>query len=217
MKLTTSSEHKCCAENSARWNSGDEDQKKVARDRKRKIRYQANVLVISDPKHPENEGQVKIFSFGAKIFDKIMDKMNPTFEDEAPVNVFDFWEGADFKLRQRKVEGYPNFDQSYFLEPSALGDDNFIMKIASQQYLLSEFLDPKNFKSFSEIQAKMIELEGKDSHEQVKQVKQVTQTRVVEQEVQEPIYQHSSSVVNQSDESEEDDALAYFRRIAEAD
>lgn len=207
-----------CAENSAMWSTGDDDQKKIVRERKRKIRYQANVLIISDPKHPENEGQVKIFSFGAKIFDKIMDKMNPTFEDEAPVNVFDFWEGADFKLRQRKVEGYPNFDQSYFLEPSALGDDNYIMKVASQQHLLSEFIDPKNFKSFSELQAKMVELEGKSIPEPVKQV---TQTRVVERDYQEPIRHQTSSVDNLSETSiegdDEDDALAYFRRIAEAD
>jgi hypothetical protein len=98
--------------NSRLWNSGNESDKDIARKQKRKLTYIANILIISDPKHPENEGQVRLFRFGKKIFDKIMDKARPTFEDETPVNVFDLWEGADFKLRQRKVEGYANYDQS---------------------------------------------------------------------------------------------------------
>ena len=101
-------------ENSRLWNSGIEADKEIARKRKRKLSYYANVLIVSDPKHPENEGQVKLFKFGKKIFDKITDKMQPQFEDEKPINPFDFWEGADFKLKIRKVDGFWNYDKSEF-------------------------------------------------------------------------------------------------------
>lgn len=207
-----------CLQNKTRWDSGDEDQKAIARARKRKTRYMANVLIVSDPKHPENEGQVKLFSFGAKIFDKIMDKMNPTFEDETPINVFDYWEGADFKLRQRKVEGYPNYEQSFFLEPCPIGSDTIIMKIASEQYLLSEFLDPKNFKSYSELQTKLDELEGKET--EFESSRPVSSPRVINRSDEKSVITRQEPKVttaNGGDEEEDDDTLAYFRRIAEAD
>ena len=117
--------------------------------------YIANILVVSDPKHPENEGKVFLFKFGKKIFDKIMDKARPTFEDEKPVNVFDFWEGANFKLRMRKVSGYANYDESIFMEPSPLGSDEEIVKVASGQHKLVEFIDPSNFKSYDELKQKL--------------------------------------------------------------
>ena len=141
--------------NSTLWNSGSEANKEIARKQKRKLSYTANILVVSDPKHPENEGKVFLFKFGKKIFDKIMDKARPTFEDESPVNVFDFWEGADFKMRMRKVSGYANYDESMFMEPRPLGEDEQIVKIASQQYKLSEFTDPSNFKSYDELKQKL--------------------------------------------------------------
>ena len=143
--------------NSKLWNSGSEENKKVAQKQKRKLQYIANVLVISDPKHPENEGQVKLFKFGKKIFDKIMEKANPTFEDEKPVIVFDLWEGADFKLRIRKVDGFPNYDQSMFMEPAALygGDEDKLLSVVNAQYKLSEFMDKKNFKSYEELSRKL--------------------------------------------------------------
>ena len=141
--------------NSTLWNSGSEANKEIARKQKRKLSYTANILVVSDPKHPENEGKVFLFKFGKKIFDKIMDKARPTFEDETPVNVFDFWEGADFKMRMRKVSGYANYDESMFMEPRPLGEDDQIVKVASQQYKLSEFTDPSNFKSYDELKQKL--------------------------------------------------------------
>ena len=111
--LTTLGEQDPVSElNSQLWNSGVEANKKIAQNQKRRLSYIANVLVISDPKHPENEGKVVLFKFGKKIFDKIMDKARPTFEDEKPVNVFDFWEGANFKLRMRKKDGFTNYDES---------------------------------------------------------------------------------------------------------
>lgn len=131
--------------NSKLWNSGNDADKEIARKQKRRLQYIANIIVVSDPKHPENEGQVRLFKFGKKIFDKIMDKANPTFEDETPVNVFDLWEGADFKLRQRKVEGYPNYDQSVFNAPSPVANsDDQILEIVNKQHKLKEFLDRKS-------------------------------------------------------------------------
>ncbi len=111
--------------NSVLWNSGIEANKEIARKQKRRLFYIANIYVVSDPKNPENEGQVRLYKFGKKIFDKITEAMNPQFEDEKPINPFDFWEGANFKLKIRQVEGYRNYDKSEFDSPSALfdGDD----------------------------------------------------------------------------------------------
>jgi hypothetical protein len=141
------------------WNSTTDDQspaRKQARTQKRKLSYIANILVINDPKHPENNGKVFLFKFGKKIFDKIMDKARPTFEDEEPVNVFDYWEGANFKLRMKQVEGFPNYDSSEFESPSSISDDDEdILGVAKQQYVLAEFNDPKNFKSYDELKRKL--------------------------------------------------------------
>ena len=58
-------------ENTRLWNTGVDSDKDIARKRKRKLSYYSNIYVVSDPKHPENEGQVRLFKFGKKIFDKI--------------------------------------------------------------------------------------------------------------------------------------------------
>jgi hypothetical protein len=136
------------------WTGSDKD-KEQARKQKRKTSYIANILVISDPKHPENEGKVMRFKFGKKIFDKIKDKAEPTFEDESPTNVFDAFEGAEFKLRMRQVEGYPNYDTSVFSEASPIADsDEEILAIVNQMKPLKEFVDPKSFKSYDELKKK---------------------------------------------------------------
>ena len=142
--------------NTTLWNSGSDANKEIARTQKRRLHFVSNVLIVSDPKHPENEGKVMLFKFGKKIFDKIMNKAKPTFEDEKPVNVFDLWEGANFKLRMRKVEGYPNYDESTFSDPAPVKPtDEEILKVVNAQYKLSEFVDPKNFKSYEELKAKL--------------------------------------------------------------
>jgi len=141
------------------WNETEDDkspQRAQVRAQKRKLNYISNILVINDPKHPENNGKVFLFKYGKKIFDKIMDKARPTFEDEDPVNVFDYWEGANFKLRIKMVDKYPNYDASEFESVSSVADDDEeILEIAKQQYKLSEFTDPKNFKSYDELKAKL--------------------------------------------------------------
>ena len=127
-------------ENTRLWNTGVDSDKEIARKRKRKLSYYANILVVSDPKHPENEGKVFLYKFGKKIFDKITEAMQPAFEDEA-INPFDFWKGANFKLKIRKVDGYWNYDKSEFEGVSAIAEnDDKIKSIWSTQHALKPFL-----------------------------------------------------------------------------
>ena len=142
--------------NSELWNSGIEANKEIARKQKRRLSYISNVLVVRDPANPENEGKVFLYKFGKKIFDKAKDVMQPTFEDEKPVNPFDLWEGANFKLRIRQVEGYRNYDKSEFDGPTPLDEnEDKLEAIWKQTNSLAAFLDPSNFKSYDELKAKL--------------------------------------------------------------
>ena len=142
--------------NTELWNSGSEANKEVARKQKRKLTYYTNILIVQDSKHPENEGKVFLFKFGKKIFDKIKDVAEPQFEDEKPLNPFDFWEGANFKLKIRNVEGYRNYDKSEFDTPSAISnDDEVIETLWNKQHSLTAFLDAKNFKSYDDLKKKL--------------------------------------------------------------
>ena len=143
-------------ENTRLWNTGVDSDKEIARKRKRKLSYYSNILVVSDPKHPENEGKVFLYKFGKKIFDKITEAMQPAFEDEAAINPFDFWKGANFKLKIRKVDGYWNYDKSEFDSPTPIKDnDEAIEQIWEKQYALKPFLAAENFKSYDELKAKL--------------------------------------------------------------
>ncbi len=142
--------------NSAYWNSGVESDKEIARRQKRKLQYYSNIYVVSDSKHPEREGKVFLYRFGKKIFDKIMEAMQPVFDDEEPINPFDFWQGANFKLKIRKVDGYWNYDKSEFEGPSPLFDnDDEIEEVWKNQYALKEFTDTTNFKSYDELKTRL--------------------------------------------------------------
>jgi len=142
--------------NSTLWNSGIEANKEVARKQKRRLNYTSNVYIIKDPAHPENEGQVKLYRFGKKIFDKINDLMNPEFEDESPVNPFDLWAGANFKMKIRKVEGYSNYDKSEFEASSALlEDDDKMEEIWKSENSLKELVSEDKFKTFDELKTKL--------------------------------------------------------------
>ena len=142
--------------NSAYWNSGVESDKEIARRQKRKLQYYSNIYVVSDSRHPEHEGKVFLFRYGKKIFDKIMESMQPAFEDETAVNPFDFWQGANFKLKIRKVDGYWNYDKSEFEDPSALFDnDEAIEEVWKKQYALNEFTATTNFKSYDELKTRL--------------------------------------------------------------
>ena len=138
------------------WNSGLDSDKEIARKQKRRLKYVANILVVKDGGNPDNDGKVFMYQFGKKIFDKLNDLMNPQFEDETPVNPFDLWEGANFRLKIRQFEGYPNYDKSEFDAPSAISDDEAeLERIYNAEHSLQELIDPKNFKSYAELKAKL--------------------------------------------------------------
>ena len=143
--------------NSTLWNTGLDSDKEIARKQKRRLSYYSNIYVVKDPANPENEGKVFLYKYGKKIFDKLSDLMNPSFEDEKPVNPFDLWSGANFKLKIRKVEGYPNYDKSEFDSAGPLSDnDEELERIYKQEYSLTELIDPKHFKSYDELKAKLL-------------------------------------------------------------
>jgi len=142
--------------NSKLWNSGVDADKEQARKQKRRLKYVSNIYVVKDSGNPENEGKVFMYQFGKKIFDKLNDLMNPSFEDENPINPFDFWEGANFRLKIRQFEGYPNYDKSEFDGPSPLfEDDDKLEGVWKQQHALQELVDEKNFKSYGDLKAKL--------------------------------------------------------------
>jgi hypothetical protein len=145
--------------NSELWAVSDSDDsptRKQARAQKRRLHFTSNILVVRDPANSANEGKVFLYQYGKKIFDKLNDLMNPSFDDEKPVNPFDLWEGANFKLKIRKAEGYRNYDKSEFEAPAPInGSDEDLEAIWNKEYGLQEFLDPKNFKSYEELKAKL--------------------------------------------------------------
>ena len=142
--------------NSKLWNSGVESDKEQARKQKRRLKYYSNIYVVKDSANPENEGKVFLYAFGKKIFDKLNDLMNPTFEDEDPVNPFDLWEGANFRLKIRQFEGYPNYDKSEFDAPGPLfEDDDELERVWKEEHSLQDLVDPKNFKSYAELKTKL--------------------------------------------------------------
>jgi len=143
--------------NSELWATGIEANKEIVRKRKRKQSYVSNILVIEDPKNPQNEGNVFLYRYGKKIFGKIQEKLQPEFQGDQAIDIFDFWQGANFKLKVKKVEGYPNYDSSFFEAQAPLleGDDEKLEALWKTQYNLSEFVDPKNFKSYDDLKARM--------------------------------------------------------------
>ena len=145
--------------NTELWNAGPEGspERSQARAQKRKLSYYSNIYVVSDPAHPENEGKVFLYKYGKKIFDKLVEAMQPAFADETPIDPFNFWKDADFKLKIRKVDGYWNYDKSEFATPNTLGDfdDDRLEQIWKQGYSLAEFEDPKNFKTYEQLKSRL--------------------------------------------------------------
>jgi len=171
--LTTINLDDPCSEyNSKLWNSGHDEDKEQARKQKRRLSYVANIYVVSDPSNPSREGQTYLYKFGKKIFDKLNDAMNPSFADEAPINPFDFWEGADFKLKIRQVEGYRNYDKSEFSAVNPLTEasgtvvsDEDMEGVWNKAHSLSDIIDPKNFKSYTELKTKLYKVLGLDGRD----------------------------------------------------
>ena len=146
--------------NSKLWNNGTEDGKQQARKQKRRLHYVTNIMVVSDPENPENNGKVFLYEFGAKIFDKIMDAMQPQYQDETPMNPFDMWKGANFKIKIAQVAGYRNYDRSEFGAAEQLADDAKLEDIYNTEYSLKEFTDPSTYKSYDELNLKMTRVLG---------------------------------------------------------
>jgi hypothetical protein len=217
--LTTLNEQDPVGEyNSTLWNRGDEAGKEQARKQKRRLNYISNIYMIKDPSHPENEGKVFLYKFGKKIFDKINESMTPEFDDESPVNPFDLWEGANFKMKIRNVEGYRNYDKSEFDSASVLSeDDDELEKVWSSEYSLQEFVDRKNFKSYAELQTRLNRVLG------------ATVVSSTASEIDEDVVMESPKVSRQSPtpkakedevpwkEESTDDSLDFFKQLAEED
>jgi len=200
------------------WNSGSDADKDTVRKQKRKLSYYSNIYVVKDPVNPENEGKVFLFKYGKKIFDKIMAAMQPEFEDESPINPFDFWQGANFKLKIRKVDGYWNYDKSEFdsAEP-LLDDDEALESLWKKEYSLEEFVKPSNFKSYEELERRLNQVL------RVSQPSRRIDSEVADEEdrfdpVEEEVRQKVSlpQVTSKVDDDDEDDALSYFQKLAEA-
>ena len=139
------------------WNSGIDADKETARKQKRKLNYYSNIYVVKDSANHENEGRVFLYRYGKKIFDKIMESMQPAFEDEEPVNPFDLWKGADFKLKITNVAGYWNYDKSEFDRPATLGGfkDDRLEQIWKQEYSLAAFTADDQFKTYDELKDRL--------------------------------------------------------------
>ena len=204
--------------NSKLWNISDDDRsdtRKQARDQKRRLHYVSNIQVISDPANPENEGKVFMYQYGKKIFDKIMDVMNPTYQDESPVNCFDFWEGANFKIKIRKVEGWINYDKSEFDNPSVFmdGDDTRLEGVYNSMHPLEEYTDAKFYKSYADLERKMHEVLGtnaNDGHETREPVASTAPKSEREEFASSIVEATASTEV----EAEEDDTMSYFAALA---
>jgi len=194
--------------NSQLWNSGIEANKEVARKQKRRLTYISNIYVVTDSKNPQNEGKVFLYKFGKKIFDKINDVMNPEFEDESPVNPFDLWEGANFKLKIRQVEGYRNYDKSEFDKGTQLVEDETeLEKIWKAQYALTEFTGDDQFKSYDELKARLDSVLAVETPPITEPVSRPTpKPKTAEEEFSSEKKETSSS---------EDEDMSYFAKLAE--
>jgi len=219
----TSINQKCpvCEHNSGLWNNGTDAGKEVARKQKRKLTYVSNIYVVKDPANPSNEGKVFLFKYGKKIFDKITEAMQPEFEDESPIDPFDFWQGANFKLKAKNVAGYRNYDSSEFASQSALLDDDDAMEaIWKKQYSLADFMSPSEFKTYEELKKRLSSVLGTKNTRIAEEVEDEDDYRGSTKELDDDLRDDLSSLkptrtVSSSDEDEDDDALQYFARLAQ--
>ena len=204
--LTTLNQKDPCSEfNTSLWNSGVESDKQIARNQKRKLAFYSNIYVVKDPANPENEGKVFLYKFGKKIFDKIMGAMQPEFEDESPLNPFDFWQGADFKVKIKKVAGYWNYDSSEFAAASPLlKDDDALESIWKKEYSLSEIVAVDQFKTYDELKKRL---------ESVLRLNQAPVTSPIDEEAE--LEDLSEGRTPEANSPAEDDALSYFQKLAE--
>ena len=196
------------------WNSGSEANKDIARKQKRKLSYYSNILVVKDSVNPDNEGKVFLYKFGKKIFDKVIEAMQPQFDDETPVNVFDPWEGADFKLKIVLKDGFWNYDKSEFAAPTPLagGDDDAIEVLWKQEHSLTAFTDNSNFKTFEELTERLnMVLNTKPAP------RRDVETEELEQEETnwgQDVKEFRNKSVSPAPVKDEEDVMSYFASLA---
>ena len=201
--------------NSQLWNNGTDAGKEMARKQKRKLTYISNIYVVKDPANPENEGKTFLYKYGKKIFDKLTAAMQPEFEDEEAIDPFDFWQGANFKLKAKNVAGYRNYDSSEFAAVSPLLDDDDAMEaIWKKESSLSEFVEPAQFKTYDELKVRLEYVLGKRGARPAAQDSEVQEEEYETTPVAET-RETVSSVASTSSEIEDDDTLSYFQRLAE--
>ena len=206
--------------NSMLWNSGTEADKTFVRQKtKRRLSFVSNIYVVKDPSNPDNEGQVFLYKYGKKIFDKLQDQMTPEFDDETPVNPFDLWDGANFRLKIRKVEGYRNYDKSEFDSPAALlDDDEKLEEVWNSEKSLSDLVDPKHFKSYDELKSKLYRVLALDgggtantvTADELSEPKPQKQRKAKQTTEEAPPWDETVS-----DSSDEEDGLSFFKQLAE--
>lgn len=209
-----------CEHNSELWNTEIEDNRKIVRGvpgqqgSKRKLEYYTNILVIEDPGNPENNGKMFLYRFGKRIFDKIKEAMHPQFPGETAIDPFDFWQGANFVMKIRKVDGYPNYDMCKFGEPSPLSDDDSeLERIWNDLTPLQEFLDPTKYKSYDQLKTRL--------HQVFKLNQPVTQSMersaeppAMKERAAAPMQEEASSRPPWDDEDEDED-MSFFKNLAE--
>ena len=201
--------------NSQLWNNGTDAGKELARKQKRKLTYISNIYVVKDPANPENEGKTFLFKYGKKIFDKLTAAMQPEFEDEEAIDPFDFWQGANFKLKAKNVAGYRNYDSSEFAAVSPLLDDDDAMEsIWKKELSLSEFVAPTQFKTYEELKTRLEYVLGKRGARPAAQDVEVEDEEFETTPVA-ATRETVASVASSSSEIEDDDTLSYFQKLAE--
>ena len=204
--------------NSQLWNTGVDSDKEVARKQKRKLSYYSNVYVVKDPSNPANEGKVFLFRFGKKIFDKITAAMQPEFEDETPINPFDFWQGANFKIKIKKVAGYWNYDSSEFSAPEALlgGDDDALETLWKQEFSLAEIVAPDQFKSYEDLKKRLDYVLGISGTPKRQDPEVMDEEVTYEPPAREPVAVAADAPSSVNTDDDEEDALSYFAKLAES-
>ena len=212
--LTTIGQKDPLAEyNSSLWNSGIEANKEIARKQKRRLTYFSNIYVVEDKANPQNEGKVCLFRYGKKIFDKVSSMSNPEFEDETPTDVYSFWEGANFKLKIRKVDGFSNYDKSEFITPAPLlEDDSEMERVWSEEHSLEEFVKEGNFKTYDDLKARLDIVLGNV------QTAAMSAPSTINHD--EPPFEGGVSILTNPSKTEgevtNDENLDYFKKLAEA-
>ena len=212
--LTTIGQKDPLAEyNSTLWNSGIEANKEIARKQKRRLTYFSNIFVVEDKANPQNEGKNFLFRYGKKIFDKISSMSNPEFEDETPTDVFSFWEGANFKLKIRKVDGFSNYDKSEFITPASLfEDDSEMERVWGEEHSLDEFVKEDNFKTYDELKIRLDTVLGNI------QTAAMSAPSTINHD--EPPFEGGVSILTNPSKTEgevtNDENLDYFKKLAEA-